>query len=82
MNDTLLEQFLKEECTPYVHGLLQAALTTSAPPCKRFEFDRFEVTVDREGGIVLVEDVLDATDAGMQRIPLAEFTQALDKRSP
>jgi hypothetical protein len=80
MNATLLEQFLKEECTPYVRGVLEEALGATAPSSKRFEFNRFEVTVDREEGMVLVEDVLDATNAGMLRVPLAEFAAALGRR--
>lgn len=57
----LLEQFLTEECTEYVRRLLESAITDSAMPRPHFEFNRFEVTIDREAEIVVLEDVLDAT---------------------
>jgi hypothetical protein len=77
MNTTLLEQFLLEECTPYVRGLLEEALDALTFVSKRFDFNRFEVTVNREKGSVLLEDVLNAEDAGSMRVPLTEFAAAL-----
>lgn len=77
MNVVLLKQFIEEECTPYVCRLLKEALEVSTPPSKRFEFNRFEVTIDHENNVVLVEDILDATDAGVLRVPLEEFATAL-----
>jgi len=77
----LLEKFLEAECghndtsTPYVRGLLGGA---AAPPNTQFTFNLFNVTVRREEGVVLIEDVLDAgTD--VLRVPLAEFSAALGK---
>jgi hypothetical protein len=81
MSATLLEQFLSEECTPYVRDLIKEALNATAPPRKRFEFNRFEVTIDREAGTVSIDDVLDATSAGELQLPLAEFAAALDRHS-
>jgi hypothetical protein len=81
MSSTLLEQFLREECTPYVRQLLEQALGATSPPSKRFEFNRFELTINREEGTVLIEDALDVTDAGTSRVPLAEFAAALGKHS-
>ena len=84
MKTTLLEQFLAEECTPYVRDLvrtgLEAGLSGAGPRRKRFEFNRFEVTFDLDKGDVLIEDVLDITEAGSQRIPIAEFSSALNKK--
>lgn len=81
MNTTLFEQFLTEECTPYLRDLirtgLEAAVSSAGPRTKRFEFNRFELTFDLDEGDVLIEDVLDTTKAGAQRIPLAEFSAAL-----
>jgi hypothetical protein len=83
MNATLLDQFLAEECTPYVRDLvrggLEAGRSGAGPRRKRFEFNRFEVTFDLDEGDVLIEDVLDATEAGAQRIPITEFSAALSK---
>lgn len=81
MSLTLMEQFIKEECTPYVRGLVLAALEAggdgSGPSKKHFEFNRFEITLDLEEGVVLIEDVLDASDVGAQRVPIGEFSAAL-----
>lgn len=77
----LLEQFLTQECTAHVRRLLEDAIADMASPRPRFEFNRFEVTVEREANVVVLEDVLDATDAGVRRVPLGQFTAAL-KRVP
>ena len=84
MKPTLLEQFLTEEGTPYVRGLVRAALDAgnagTAPARNRFEFHRFEVTLDVEDGVVLIDDILNPSDSGVQRIPLQEFSAALAKQ--
>jgi hypothetical protein len=85
MNKTLLEQFLAEECTPEVRDLLRTELerakSGAGPRRKRFEFNRFEVAFDIDNGDVLIEDILDVAEAGTQRIPLAEFSAAVNKKS-
>ena len=73
----LLEQFITQECTAYVRRILEDAIADSATPRPRFEFNRFEITIEREANIVVLEDVLDATEAGVRHVPLAEFTAAL-----
>lgn len=73
----LLEQFITQECTAYVHRLLEEAIADSATPRPHFEFNRFEITIEREESVVVLEDVLDATEAGVRRVPLAEFAAAL-----
>jgi hypothetical protein len=73
----LLEQFITQECTAYVRRLLEDAIADSATPRPHFEFNRFEITIERQANIVVLEDVLDATEAGVRRVPLAEFTDAL-----
>ncbi|HMG57521.1 MAG TPA: hypothetical protein VK601_28670 [Kofleriaceae bacterium] len=73
----LLEQFITQECTAYVRRLLEDAIADSATPRPHFEFNRFEITIERQTNIVVLEDVLDATEAGVRRVPLAEFTDAL-----
>jgi hypothetical protein len=83
MNKSLLDQILAEECIPYVRGLLNSALeavkTGTAPAKNRFEFDRFEVTIDAEKNEVVLEDVLDATDAGKQTVALQELEKGLQR---
>jgi hypothetical protein len=73
----LLEQFITQECTAHVRRLLEGAIADSAAPRPHFEFNRFEITIQREANIVVLEDVLDATEAGGRHVPLAEFTAAL-----
>ena len=77
----LLDQFIAQECTEYVRRLLEDAIADSATPRPRFEFNRFEITIEREGNMVVLEDVLDATAVGVRHIPLAEFTAALRRSS-
>lgn len=77
----LLEQFLTQECTEHVRRLLEGAISDSATPRPHFEFNRFEITIEREASVVVLEDVLDATEAGVRHVPLAEFTAALRRRS-
>lgn len=79
--DDLLDQFLAEEATPHVRGLLAHAIADVSATRARFELNRFDITVDREASVVVIVDVLDATGAGVQRVPLATFAQALAGRS-
>jgi hypothetical protein len=76
---TLLEQFLTEEVTDDVRALLLGAL--SAPQrAPRFEFNRFEIAVQKDEGVVTISDVLDATDSGVQRVSVGEFRTVLERR--
>lgn len=77
----LLEQFITQECTAYVRRLLEGAIPDSAAPRPHFEFNRFEITIERDANIVVLEDVLDATEAGVRHVPLAEFMAALKRCS-
>jgi hypothetical protein len=79
MSRTLLEQFLKDECTPYVRRLLEDALKATAPSSSTFEFNCFKITVNRAQSAVLIEDDLDATEAGLSRVPVSVFVAALRK---
>jgi len=81
MSATLLQMFLTEECTPYVRdlvcGALEAGRSGSGPRSRRFEFNRFEISFDLDEGTAVIEDVLDATEAGVERVPIVEFSAAL-----
>lgn len=77
MTSSLLRQFLAEECTPHVRRLLEDAIADTATSHARFEFNRFEVTIKRDSKMAILEDALDATEAGVQRLPLAEFANAV-----
>jgi len=77
MDTTLLDQFLSQECTPYVKSLLEEALASASSANAHFHFNRFELTIGREDGMVLIEDVLDASDACAQRLSVEEFASSL-----
>lgn len=79
MSGDLLEQFLAYECSDYVRRLLEDAIADASTLRPHFEFNRFEVTIERDRESVLLEDVLDASEAGVQRVPLAAFTTALSR---
>jgi hypothetical protein len=82
---SLLEQFVEEECTPYVKQMISRALdaaeTGASPALQHFEFNRFDLTIDAEEGMVTLQDVLDATAAGSQQISLHEFAVAINSAS-
>lgn len=77
----LIEQFIAEEVTPYVHKLIVDAVAQHEfrpdGGKTRFEFNRFELTIDYADEAVVIEDVLDASSAGEVRIALGEFMRAL-----
>lgn len=77
----LLEEFITQECTTYVRRLIEGAIADSGTLRPHFEFNRFEVTIEREANIIVLEDVLDAAETGVQHVPLAEFTAALTQCS-
>lgn len=80
--DDLLQQFITQEGTASVRRLLEDAIADSAEQHPHFEFNRFEITIERQLNIVVLEDVLDATSAGVRRVPLADFTAALRNHMP
>ena len=79
----LLEQFLREEASPYVRGVIVDAVhehdKCSNQAQKKFEFNRFEVTLDFIGDVALVEDVLDPASSGEVRLQLGEFIRCLSQ---
>jgi len=81
MTATLLDQFLAEECTPHVQRLLEEAIADVTSLSPHFDFNRFEVTVQRAENTVVLEDALDVTEAGALTVPLPEFVHALTRRS-
>jgi hypothetical protein len=74
MSMTLLDQFLAGERSPYVRELLNSALEAvkagTEPSKRRFEFNRFDGAIDAEKKDAMLEDLLDATDAGKQTVAL------------
>lgn len=79
MNTSLLEEFLAQECTPHVRRLLVDAIADTLTAYHRFEFNRFEVTIDRNSNEVVIEDVLDTSPEGVNRLSIVRFTAALSQ---
>ena len=75
----LLEEFLAEECTDDVVGLLRDEAKASGGE-KYFTFNRFNVRLDLDEGMATIEDELDP-DAEVS-LPLAEFLDSLPSQAP
>ena len=73
----LLEQFITLECTAHERRLLEDAIADLAKRRPHFEYNCFEITIERDMGIVVLQDVLDGSEDGVQRVPVAEFLAAL-----
>jgi pterin-4a-carbinolamine dehydratase len=79
--ESLLEQFLREEASSHVRDLILDAVQEheqrSNQVRKKFEFNRFEVTLDFVSDVALIEDVLDPAPSGEVRLQLGEFIRCL-----
>ena len=61
--------------------LLEERIANTTLLFPHFDFDRFEVTVDRTTNMVVLQEVTDTSEAGTQRVPLAELLRALSRRN-
>lgn len=77
----LLQQFLREECSPeFCEFLLKEIAALESSPrssCREFNFNRFDLKVDVANGVALLEDDLDPSDEGRYAVQLADFVSAL-----
>ena len=73
---TLLEQFVREECTPHVRHLICQA-SAGLRVRHEFEFNRFNLLLDLEAGLARISDELDVSPAGSVDVALAEFLKAV-----
>lgn len=82
MRRAVLDELLRLDASADVRSLLRTALqecrAAAEPMVRRFELNRFEVTVDGATASVLVEDVLDPSDEGMVRVSFDELAAAMD----
>lgn len=78
---TMLEDLVVHECKPETRAMLLKAIgecTASGEPSRRrFEFNRFEVTLDARTSTARIEDVLDPSEGGELEISLSELEAAL-----
>lgn len=76
---SLLEQFLREECTPAVRALICGAASAAGAglASRQFEFNRFNLVLDFEAGVAVLDDELDTGPAGSMRMPMDVLIAAL-----
>ena len=81
MNQALLQAFLTEEVSDHVRQLLLRYISEcrsgTAKGSRRYEFNRFNVTIDCDLDTVTVEDDLNVDPSGQGSWPLEEFSAAL-----
>jgi len=76
---SLLEQFLKEECTSHVRKLIcETALNRSpAKASAAFEFNRFNLRLDFARGLAVLDDELDVSTSGSVELSVDELLAVL-----
>lgn len=77
MMNSMLKQFLAEEAVPYVRKLIFDAVDEREKNPgefqKRFDFNRFDVSLDYAKSTVSIKDVLDSEASGEITLSLKEF---------
>lgn len=76
---SVVDEFIATEVDEPTRRLLMDAVRRATPGKERFEFNLFDVRIDRDSGVVAVEDVLDAGRS--EEVELAEFRRRLESRS-
>lgn len=77
---TLLQQFLSAECrNADTRDAIKQMVAGAGPGIETIYLNRFNLTVDRNEGVVVVEDDLEPSDAGVERVPLATFVGLLSE---
>jgi hypothetical protein len=73
----LLQQFLEEEALPHVRNLIMAAIIEQqkrpGESRKKYEFNRFEVTLDYVHSIAEIQDILDHGESGQTSVSFKEL---------
>ncbi|MFV8753057.1 hypothetical protein ACNOYE_21120 [Nannocystaceae bacterium ST9] len=77
-HQTLLHEFIREECNIHVRALLKAALGSSAPPVTEIGLNRFDVRIDRDRELVVIEDITNAGEEGSLEVRLVALLEALE----
>ena len=81
MANKLLSLFMQQDCTPHERVRLLDALArwdAREPPAKQHVvFNRFEFTFDSEDGSIVVDDILDASEAGSEHLSADELKECL-----
>ncbi len=79
----LLQEFFEDDGRQLGQRALLAFIAEVPAMGKRqFNFNRFDLLVDREKGEVVLEDVLDGSPAGSCRVLFSEFVRAIEAMRP
>ncbi len=83
MTSALLSTFMREDCTPHERALVLEAVArwevAQAPVIQHPVFNRFEFTFDANAGKIVIADVLDATENGLEQLSSVELKAALQQ---
>ncbi len=74
-SQSLVDRFFEQDCTAYVRGLLQAAVSKPTGGSEYFTFDIYNVLVDRDNGSVTLEDELEANVS--ETVSIQDFSSRL-----
>ena len=74
---TLLDEFIQEECTSEVKQMLLEYLESNGAGRQEFNFNRFNILLDFDNGMVSIEDDLDVTEAGAEMVTIQSFTASM-----
>lgn len=77
---SLLQELLDEEIDELLGGQILNAIemvTLDSTINRRFEFNRFEISLIGDSATVLIEDILEPDGVAVQEITITEFREAL-----
>jgi hypothetical protein len=79
--NSLIEQFIAEEATPYARKLIAEAVNRHQDALEGgvecFEFNRFDLKLNFSENYALLEDVIDANTSGEIKLSLEDFLNLL-----
>jgi len=79
--NSTLDRFLKIECNVGVKQLLQDALEDEELRWKEFNFNIFNVTIDKSAGLVTVEDAVLMVEEGAKTLSIQHFADVIARGS-
>ena len=80
MADPLVQQFVEYELSSSVRQLLKDAIADPEPrkALREFAFNRFDVALDFERRVAVIQDDLDSSTAGRVELELEQFARLLE----
>ena len=81
MTQRPIDRFMSLECTSEIRRWLESASADNQLRWKQFNFNLFDVTIDKAKDEVLLEDVVLESDETVQKLSIREFSDALIRRT-